>query len=145
MEPITIKPYSKKVVSFHITFNIIVGAIFYFILYYILSNTYSFESFPQLLIIIFIPLVILKSIFDYVELLHHHFLFYKDKIVVTGKNYKTLLTKDIASISSKRNLLDKLFDTHTIVLEPLLKIKHIGRNNEKYFNIQKLIKSNSNL
>ena len=145
MEPITIKPYSKKVVSFHITFNIIVGTIAYLIFYYILTNTYGFGSFPQLLAVIFIPIVILKSILDYFELLHHHYIFYEDKIVVTGKEPKEFPIEKVTSIVSKRNILDKMFGTHTIVLDPVLKIKHIESDNEIYFKIQKVIKLDSNL
>lgn len=85
-------------------------------------------------------LLIAETAMNYVKTSNMQYNFLKDKVVIkTYSKEKSLLYNEIHKITFQRNLLDRLFNTVTIVFTPKFKIKFIKDENKISFNIQKLV------
>ncbi len=64
--------------------------------------------------------------------------FYSDRVEIKGKRPETIYFSQILNISFKRNFLDKIFNTGTIILGDS-EIISVENSNRVYFYIQKLV------
>lgn len=66
---------------------------------------------------------------------------FRNKIIHKGREK---LYNEITNFSFKRGLLDKIFGTCILVLEPGFEVKHINDDNQLVFNVQKLVEESRN-
>lgn len=83
--------------------------------------------------------ILINLVLVYRNILKESYMFYPDKIEYSGKKPKRILFFQITGISFKKNLIDKVFNTAAIVLEPDFEIKNIESSEQVYLYVQKLI------
>lgn len=69
-----------------------------------------------LIIAIVLGLLIAQLAITYAKSLKPQYFFYADRIEFAGKNPKVIYFRDVSNVSSKRDLLDKLIGTGTIII-----------------------------
>lgn len=94
-----------------------------------------------LIVVIVIGLLAAQLVLTYSNSLKRQYLFYTDRIEYAGKKPKTIYFKDVTDISSKRDFLDKVIGTGTIVLEPGFKISSIDKADQTMYYAEKLVEN----
>lgn len=83
--------------------------------------------------------ILINLMLIYKNILKKSYLFYPDRIEYVGKKPKRISFSQIIGISFKKNSMDRIFNTATIVLEPDFEIKDIENSEQVYFYIQRLV------
>ncbi len=87
-----------------------------------------------------------ETVVNYMKTSNMQYHFFNNNVVAKshGKE-ESILYNEIPSVTIKRNLLDRLFRTVTLVFTPKFKIKFIKDQNNLHFNIQKIVQRSRNL
>ncbi len=81
----------------------------------------------------------LESLLNYSKIARITYYFFDDKITLQDKESKSLFYYNINNITIKRNLIDRLFNTATIVLAPGFSIKFINHYSQLHNWINQLV------
>ncbi|MBR9683534.1 hypothetical protein GOV03_03260 [Candidatus Woesearchaeota archaeon] len=144
-QPTYILPQKKarlilpKIISF-----LFLGIIFYLgvlLNLSLLNITTSTEKTIKLISIILLSIIVIFGfIFNLVKSKQKYF-FYQNRILF-GK--KQILLREITDIKNKQNFLDKIFKTHSLILNQKFKINHIPQQINLQNYLQKLITYSKN-
>ena len=124
------------------------GGIFYILLMFNLTLALKQVSALTNYMIIagLVVLLVVESIVNYMKAANMEYHFFNENLVVKGHGKEqSILYNEIPSIAVKKDFLDKLFNTVTLVFTPQFKIKFIKDQNNVHFNIQKVIQRSRNL
>ncbi len=137
----TLKPNKKRAII-----PKVISVLFLCILFYlgIQLNLYLLEvpisTFTAVLIIsaLFI-LFVFESIMTYSKADRLTYYFHDDKLTVQNKELRSIDYLDVQNTSIKQNLVDKVFNTGTIILAPDFSIKFINNSSQLYNWINQLV------
>ena len=95
----------------------------------------------SLFLVIMIVLIIMQTAITYLKNSKIKYVFYPSKIEkIDGKNNSTLYYQQITNISLRRSLIDKIFKTGDIILEPGMNLSDLKNPQRIYVYIKQLIR-----
>ncbi|MBW2966606.1 hypothetical protein KY342_05885 [Candidatus Woesearchaeota archaeon] len=116
------------------------GVVFYFAIWlnlYLLNAKDSTKNYTLIItIIILFIAVIIELILIIIKISKNKYLFYQHKLEFKDQSIPFV---NVTNVYLQKNLLDKIFNTGTIILYPNFKIEKISNVNQVFYYVQKLV------